>query len=94
MNATDKRISEQGNTFDASLIRDFIVAALDHDAASDAVTDLLFEHVVAGRYHPSVVADSLRPIIDEILETATCEDWQGAADRLIEEARERNAEGG
>lgn len=65
MNATDKRISEQGNIFDASLIRDLIVAALDHDAASDAVTDLLFEHVAGGRYHPLVVTSrtARRPLI-------------------------------
>jgi hypothetical protein len=39
-----------------------------------------------------VVAESLRPIIDEILEAATREDWQAVADRLIAEARELEAE--
>lgn len=60
---TETRTTEQGNTIDASLLRDFILHAFNHDAVQDAVTGLLFEHVVEGRYHPSVVANSLKPII-------------------------------
>ena len=50
--------------------------------------ELLFEHVAEGRYHPSIITESLRPIIDEILETATREDWQAVAAQLVGEARE------
>lgn len=82
------RTTEQGNTISVDLLRDFILHALSHDAAQDRVNDLLFEHVVNGRFHPSVVAESLRPTIDEILEVATRADWQGVADQLIDMARE------
>lgn len=94
MTAAGQRISEQGGTFDAGLVCDFIRAALSHDAAADAADELIFDHVVVGRFHSSLVAESLRPIIDEILEAATREDWQAVADRLIGEARELEAEAG
>lgn len=88
MQTDETRTSEQGRTFDAGLIRGFIHEALAYDAAADTVNDLLFEHVVEGRYHPSVVADSLRSYIDEILNTATREDWGRIAAELIADARE------
>jgi hypothetical protein len=56
------------------------------------VNELLFEHVVAGRYHPSVVAENLPPCITEILGATTREDWQAVADELIAEAREADGE--
>jgi hypothetical protein len=86
--ATAERTSEQGATFDATLIQGFILNALSDDAVIDRVNDLLFEHVVEGRYHPSVIAESLRPIIDEILQTATFEDWSAVAGQLAADARE------
>jgi hypothetical protein len=49
---------------------------------------MLNDHVVGGRCHPSVVAEALRPMIDEILNTATNEDWNRIAADLIVEARE------
>jgi aspartate/glutamate racemase len=94
MNVSERRTTESGGTFDADLLRAFIAAALGHDAAQNAVNELIFEHVVTGRYHPSLVAELLRPIIDEILEAAAREDWQAVADRLIGEARELEAEAG
>lgn len=87
-----RRRSEQGNVIDEALIRGFLKRALEDDAVADPVNDLLFEHVVAGRFHPSVVAESLPGYINEILETATSEDWQVVADELIAEAREIDGE--
>jgi hypothetical protein len=84
----ETRTSEQGNVFESALLRDFISHALDHDAVEQDVMSLLHEHLVGGRYHPSVVADSLRPMIDEILDTATTADWNRIAADLIGEARE------
>lgn len=83
-----ERIGDRGGRFDAELVRAFILTALDHDAARDAVDELVFDHVVAGRFHPSTVAASLRPIVEEIVGAATSGDWQVIADRLIAEARE------
>ena len=65
--------------------------AFSRDAVPRQGDDLLFEHVVEGRYHPSVITESLRPIIDETLEVATHDDWQAVADRLIAEGREATA---
>jgi Winged helix-turn helix len=84
--ATKKRTSDQGTVFDASTVRGFLLTALGHDAVIDRVNDLLFEHVMERKYHPSVVATSLEPIIDEVLDVATFEDWDWVARTLIAEA--------
>jgi hypothetical protein len=52
-----ERVSEQGNRIDVALLRGFLKRALHDDAVADPVNELLFEHVVAGRFHPSVIAD-------------------------------------
>lgn len=83
----DIRRTEQDDLIDATMLRGFARAALDLDAVHDKVRDLLYEHVVEDRYHPSVVAESLRPLIDELLNTMTRADWQLVADELIAEAR-------
>ncbi len=91
-NGVETRTSEQGNVFEVAAIHAFLARLLGDELIADAVNDLLFEHVVAGRYHPSVVAASLRPIIEEVLSTTTAADWQAVADRLIGEAREVDGE--
>jgi hypothetical protein len=90
--ALGHRVTEQENTIDVALLRGFLKRALEDDAVADAVNELLFEHVVAGRYHPSVVAETLPSHIEEILGAARREDWQAVADELIAEARELNGE--
>lgn len=84
----EERVTEQGNRIDVAALRGFLKRALEDDAVADPVNELLFEHVVAGRYHPSVVAESLPSYINEILGAATREDWQAVTDELIAEARE------
>jgi hypothetical protein len=86
------KITEQGSKVEVATIRGFLKRTLGDDAVADIVNDLLFEHVVAGRFHPSVVAESLPGYINEILNTASREDWQAVADELIAEARELNGE--
>jgi hypothetical protein len=66
---------------------------LEDDAVADKVSNLLFEHIVAGRYHPSVVAESLPSYINELVDAATQKDWQAIADELIAEARESERRG-
>jgi len=85
---SEHRTSEQGNAFDAAILRDFIRHALNHDAIADAVHDLLYDHVARRRYHPSVVTASLRPLIDEALNTATADDWTHVTRQLTAEAQE------
>jgi hypothetical protein len=84
--------TERGNTIEVALLRSFLKRALEDGAVADLVNELLFEHVVAGRYHPSVVAESLPSYIEKILGAARREDWQAVADELIAEAREVDGE--
>jgi len=61
-------------------VRDLLVRALGHDAVEDAVTELLFEHVVGGRQERSEVAALLRLRLQDALHAATGEDWQALAE--------------
>jgi hypothetical protein len=83
----EARTTEQGNTIEVAAIRAFLLRLLADDLLADEVNDLLFEHVARGRYHRSVVAESLRPMLDEVLNGTTAADWQAVADQLIAEAR-------
>jgi hypothetical protein len=64
--------------------RRFLLTALSHDAVDDAVTELLFEHVVLGRHHWTVVADSLAPILSEVTNVADETDWAAVADHVLD----------
>jgi hypothetical protein len=86
--ATETRTSEQGNVFDASLVREFLLTALSRDPVSEAVDEMLFEHVVEGRFHTSVISASLKPLIEEVLAVASSEDWRYITDDLVRDARE------
>jgi hypothetical protein len=66
-------------------VRDLLVRALGHDAVEDAVTELLFEHVVGGRYERAAVAGLLRLRIQDALHASTGEDWQAIAENFIAE---------
>ncbi len=85
---TETRTSEQGTTFRAEQVRSFLLAALQHDTVADATRELLFEHLVEGKYHPSFVAENLRPILNEVLDVVTREDWAAVAEELLAEARD------
>jgi hypothetical protein len=74
------------------MLRSFLKRALEDDAVTDAVNDLLFEHIVVGSVCASVLAESLSSYISEILDAATHEDWRAVADELVAEAREVNGE--
>lgn len=81
------RTTRRGDRIEVDLVHDFIRCALTHDAIADPVFELLYEHVVGGRYHPSVVTSFLKPFIDEVLDAATDEDWQTVGDELADDAR-------
>lgn len=82
------RVSAQGSRFEVTTIRNFLKRALADDAVADQVTELMFEHVVNGRLQPADVATTLTGFVDEVLRTATPEDWQAVADEQIAAARE------
>ncbi|HMC50823.1 MAG TPA: hypothetical protein VKH20_09260 [Solirubrobacterales bacterium] len=83
----EERRTEQGKRIDIVVLRGFLKRALEDDDVADPANELLFEHVVAGRYHPSALAESLPTHIGEILGAARRGDWQAVADALIAEAR-------
>jgi hypothetical protein len=87
-----ERTTEQGETIDVALLRSFLRRALDDEAVADRVDELLFEHVVDGRFHPSVVAETLPGFLREVIGAARTEDWQAVADELIADAREVDGE--
>ncbi len=88
MASTDQRTSPRDNTYEASDVRAFITAALATDPAVERVYELLHEHVEEGRYHPTVVAETLKVYIQDIVESATHADWTSIASQLITDARE------
>jgi hypothetical protein len=65
---------------DSEQVRDLLLRALSHDAVEDGVTELLFEHVVVGRYERSDVAALLRLRIQDPLHASVGEDWEAIAD--------------
>ena len=86
------RITEQGNKIEVALIRGFLKRTLSDDAVVDGVNDLIFQHVVEGRYDRGILAFNFPGFITEILHATTAEDWRAVAYDLIAEARELNAE--
>lgn len=64
-------------------VRDLLLRALGHDAVEDAVTELLFEHVVGGRYDRAEVAALLRLRVQDALHAATGEDWEAIAEAYV-----------
>jgi hypothetical protein len=88
----EQRTSEQGHTFGAADVRDFLAAVLLESPASGRLDQLLCEHIEQGRYDPSVIARGLRPMIEDIIATATDSDWEVVAGDLIENAREALAD--
>lgn len=88
----EQRVTAQGDRIDVAMLRSFLRRALEDDAVTDAVNDLLFEHIVVGSVCASVLAESLPSYISEILDAATHEDWRAVADELVAEAREVNGE--
>jgi hypothetical protein len=64
-------------------VRDLLLRALHHDAVEDAVTEVLFEHVVGGRYERSEVAALLRLKVQDVQHAATGEDWEAIAEAYV-----------
>lgn len=87
-----QRRMEQGDSIDVELLRGFLKRALADDAVADNVDELLFAHVVEGRFHPSVIAETLPGLLGEVIGAARSEDWQAITAELIAEAREVDGE--
>lgn len=86
--AADYRMSPSEIRYDAADVRAFITEALNSAPAVERVQELLVHHVVGGHLHPSVVQGSLVCMIQDIVESATAEDWRAITTGLINDARE------
>jgi hypothetical protein len=86
--ATDYRISPGEIRYDAADVRAFITEALETAPAVERVQELLVHHVVGRHLHPSVVQATVAGIIQDIVESATPEDWSAITTGLIDDARE------
>lgn len=86
--ASDTRMSPSEIRYDAVDVRAFITEALNAAPAAERVQELLVHHVVGGHLHPSVVQGSLVSMIQDIVESASVEDWRAITTNLINEARE------
>jgi hypothetical protein len=85
---TEYRISPSEIRYDAADVRAFVTEALETVPAVERVQELLVHHVVGRHLHPSVVQGSLVGIIQDIVESATPEDWSAITTGLINDARE------
>lgn len=85
---TDYRMSPSEIRYDAADVRAFITEALNTAPAAERVQELLVHHVVGGHLHPSVVQGSLVCMVQDIVESASAEDWRAITTDLINEARE------
>jgi hypothetical protein len=85
-----KRRTEQGDSIDIQRLRGFLKRMLADDAVADKVDELLFAHVVEGRYRLSVIAETLPCLLGEVIGAAQSEDWQAITD----EADRRGVRGG
>lgn len=84
---TEKRKSEQRNLSGATPLANFLLRVLHDDAIVDNTLDVLFEHVMLGRFTTDKVTEYLRFSIHEALGTATAADWQYVTETLIADAR-------
>ena len=82
--ATKTRKSEQAT----AVVRMFLLTALEHDAATDAVHDLIYAHVTEGKYHPTTIPAKLHRVILDVLRQATPDDWDWVARTFISQASE------
>lgn len=77
-----------GGSITGNPVSDYVLSALQHDAIRGELDDLISGHIAKDCLNPAALAASLRPLITEMLDAATGEDWQIVALCLIEDARE------
>jgi hypothetical protein len=81
--ATDKRTSEQDTDFDPAIVRDFLLTALEHNAVTDRVNQLLLDHSRKSKEGYSVDAEDFKRLLTEVLGAAWYIDWEWVAQTLM-----------
>jgi hypothetical protein len=64
---------------------DYALSVLRHDALRPRLEEVIASHRSDGSLDPVSLGDELRPLIEEMLDCTSVEDWQLAALCLIEE---------
>ncbi len=82
------RTTDGGDRISVEMLRAYLIWTLSHDAVRDQADELIFDHAVHGHLHPTAAAVALRELVDEMILTATDEDWQAVFEALAAEARE------
>jgi hypothetical protein len=86
--AIEIRTSEWGSAIPSSVIQDFIVAGVRHDALADFAYEYIFEALDSVDRPPADLGDALRVAFTEIIQAATGEDWRAAGEALVAGARD------
>lgn len=82
-----RRIATE-DTIPVAVLRDFVLAALRHDAISDVLIERMVSRAERGRLDAHSLSALLPELIDDVLGAAAEEDWLAIADVLIEDTRE------
>jgi hypothetical protein len=83
MNAQgDVRWIRSGETIPVSVLRDFLLQALRHDAISDELIEWMVILARQDRLH-EFLAGLLPTLVDDVLGVVVKEDWKVIADALI-----------
>src|SRR4051794_8880314 len=77
-----------------SILRDFILQALRHDALRDELLERMVLRADRGELNAHGLSALLPELIGDVLNVATNEDWTAIAELLIEAAEEAREEGG
>lgn len=64
---------------------DYALSVLRHDALRPRLEEVIASHRSDGSLDPASLGDELRPLVEEMLDCTSVEDWQLAALCLIEE---------
>lgn len=77
-----------GDTIPVEVLRDFLLAALRHDAIADALVERMAFHARRGQLDAVGLAAVLPQLIGDVLHAARREDWLAIADAAIDAARD------
>lgn len=76
------------DTILVSVLRDFLMQALRHDAIRDVLIERMASRAERGRLDAHSLSVLLPELIADVFDVAINEDWMAIADTLIEDMRE------
>jgi hypothetical protein len=82
-----RRISSD-DRIPVAILRDFLMAALRHEAIADILIERMAFQAERGELDAHRLSAVLPELIPQLLDVATNQDWMAIADALIEDMRE------